>query len=439
MDIMRSPLTRRRFLLLSTAALAPLFFGCAINPVTGKKQFMLLSEADERRIDRKNSPHQFSADYGAVQDTSLLDYVQGVGESIAKRTQRPGLPYRFVPLNAVYINAYAFPWGSIGITRGILLKLESEAALAALIGHELGHVNARHTAQQMSKSLLSSLALAGIASAAGGMGDRSERIAAGLGQFATGALLASYSRENEREADSLALTYMVRAGYSPQGHIQLMDMLRSLSKHKSSAIELLFSTHPMSEERYLSSIKAVEKLPPSTRDLPLYRERYMDNTANLRSMGPAIDRMQRGESLLSDGKYAEAQMLFKEALNLAPRDYAALLLMAKCQLAQKKPDQSRSYALEASSVYPEEPQAVHVLGMAELYLKNYGKAYDRFRQYERVLPGNPNTLFYEGLSAEGMGNRELAARHYNDYLNEVTSGEKAQYAYVRLKEWGYVK
>jgi X-X-X-Leu-X-X-Gly heptad repeat protein len=439
MDISNIPITRRHFLLLGASATAPLFLGCAANPVTGKKQLMLISESDEKQIDRKHSPHQFSGDYGAVQDPQLSQYVGGVGKSIAKRSHRTDLPYRFVPLNATYVNAYTFPAGSVGITRGILLEMESEAALAALIGHELGHVSARHTAQQMSKSLLSSLALAGLTSVASDAGDKTGKLASGLGQLATGALLASYSRDNEREADSLALTYMVKAGYGPKGHTELMDMLRNLSKNKPSAIELMFSTHPMSDERYRDSLKSIAKLPASSRELPLHRERYMDNTAKLRSIGDAIDRMQRGERFLYGGKYGDAEGLFREALNLAPGDYAGLLLMAKCQLALEKPDISRKFARDASSAYPGEPQALHILGMCELSLKKYDEAYDHFQMYAKALPGNPNTLFYQGLSAEGMSKRDLAARHYKAYLNEVNRGEKAQYAYGRLKEWGYIK
>jgi predicted Zn-dependent protease len=439
MNLYESFLTRRHFLALAGISAGSLFLGCAVNPVTGKKQLMLISEAEEKQIDQENSPHQFSGDYGTVQDPELSLYVRGVGETVAKRTHRPDLPYRFVPLNATYVNAYTFPAGSVGITRGILLELESEAALAALIGHELGHVNARHTAQQMSKGLLSSLALAGLTTAAGDLGDRTEQVAAGLGQIATGALLARYSRDNEREADSLALSYMVKAGYGPKGHTELMDMLRNLSRHKPGAIELMFATHPMSDERYRDSLKAISRLPVFSKELPVYRERYMDNTLKLRSMGNAIDRMQKGERLLSEGKFSDAEGFFREALNLAPRDYTGLLLMAKCQLALKKPEVSRKYALDAASAYPGEPQAFHILGMTELYLKNYDEAYDQFQQYARVLPGNPNTLFYQGLSAEGMKSREVAARHYNAYLKEVNRGEKAEYAYGRLKEWGYIK
>jgi len=435
-------LTRRNFLVLTAltaSGAAPLLAGCAANPVTGKKQLMLVSETQEKTLDAQNSPHQFSADYGPVQDQDLRKYITGVGSLIASVTHRPSLPYRFVPLNAVYVNAYTFPAGSVGITRGILLKMTNEASLSALIGHELGHVNARHTAQAMSKGILTSLAVSGLASVASGAGEQTESLAAGLGQVAAGALLARYSRDNEREADALALTYMVKSGYGPGGHTNLMDMLRSLSRTNPSAIELMFATHPMSEERYQTSLRSIAKLSEKSRNLPVYRERYMDNTKRLRDMGDAIERMEKGERMLSTGNYSESRTFLGEALKRAPGDYAGLLLMAKCHLALKKPDEARQFAAEASAVYPSEPHWMHVLGMSELMLKKYDAAYDSFGKYSKTLPGNPNTTFYQGLSAEGMKNRDLASRHYYAYLKEVNEGEKAQYAYGRLKEWGYIE
>ena len=153
---------RREFIKLSALASAGLLAGCAVNPVTGKSQLMLVSEDWEIQVDRQNSPHQFSTDYGTLQDEALGRYIQQVGAGMIPHTHRPKMPYFFQGVNATYINAYAFPGGSIAATRGILLSLESEAALSALIGHELGHVNARHTAEQMSKGTLMQAIAGGI-------------------------------------------------------------------------------------------------------------------------------------------------------------------------------------------------------------------------------------------------------------------------------------
>ena len=109
-------LTRREFLYLGSFAAAGALLGCATNPVTGRSQLMLVSEEQEIQIDRQNSPQQFSTDYGILQDRALNDYVGEVGRRLVPYTHRPQMPYRLVGVNATYINAYAFPGGSIAAT-----------------------------------------------------------------------------------------------------------------------------------------------------------------------------------------------------------------------------------------------------------------------------------------------------------------------------------
>ncbi len=292
----KNMMTRRQLLQWSAFAAAGWVVGCAINPVTGDRQLMLVSEKQEIDLDQSNSPHQFSADYGPVQDSRLNAYLNQAGRRLAALSHRPQMPYSFRAVNANYINAYAFPGGSIAATRGILLKMENEPELAALLGHELGHVNARHTAAVMSKGQLTNLVLGGVAAAAGN--SRYGQLAAQLGMLGSGALLASYSRDNERQADALGMEYMVKAGYGPNGMVGLMDILNNMSKGHQSAAELLFATHPMSSERYQTAVETARSAYAADKGKPLFRERYMDHTAGLRRMKGAIETMQKGEAAM---------------------------------------------------------------------------------------------------------------------------------------------
>ena len=432
-------MTRRHFLRLTAISGAGLALGCATSPVTGKRHFMLVSEDEELQIDKQHSPHQFSADYGPLQDSVLNAYLDRTGKRIASLTHRPQLPYSFRGVNATYVNAYTFPGGSVGVTRGILLSLNNESELAALLGHELGHVNARHTAQQMSKSMVTSALVSGIAIFAGTQGAVYGELASQLGMLGAGALLASYSRDNEREADSLGMEYMVRAEYTPQGMVGLMDMLRNMSKRKPSAIELMFATHPMSDERYRTAVQESQTKRASAKGFPTHRERYMDNTAALRKLKSAIEELQNGEGALVQKKYGDAETHFRKALKQAPDDYAGLVMMSKCQLLQKKYGEAQRYAESATQVYPQEAQAYHLLGFAEISLKDFDSAHEAFSTYEKLLPGNPNTIFFRGYSLEGMKKIKEAASQYQRYLQIVNQGEQAQYAYRRLVEWGYIK
>ncbi len=431
----KDAMTRREFMWLSSLAAAGLMAGCATNPVTGESQLMLVSEDQEVQIDRQYSPYQFSADYGTAQDQKLNDYVDRTGKKMAARSHRTHMPYNFRVVNANYVNAYAFPGGSIACTRGILLSLDNEAELAALLGHELGHVNARHTAEQMSKGMLTQAVVGGLAVAAGTQGAFYGNIASQLGQVGAGALLASYSRDNERQADALGLEYMVQSGYSSEGMVGLMDILNSMGKNRPSAIELMFATHPMSQERYQTAVQTVETKYKAAKKNPLYRQRYMDNTAKLRARKGAIDQMQLAEKEMAKNNFSAADKHLRKALKMAPADYTALVMMSKSQLVQKKWAVGRQYAEMAQQTYPQEAQAYHLSGFAKVKLKDYDGALEEFKRYDKVLAGNPNTLFFKGYCYEGMKKYPQAGKEYQRYLQAVNQGEYANHAYKRLRQW----
>jgi predicted Zn-dependent protease len=436
---MENEITRRRFLLAAVLATAGFSQRCATNPVTGETQLMLVSEETELQIDRQYSPHQFSADYGPVQDTALNQYVSQVGKKVAGTTHRIQMPYSFRCVNAAYVNAYAFPGGSVACTRGILVNLENEAELAALWGHELGHVNARHTAEQLSKGTLISGLAVGLGAVVGTASQGLGGLAAQLGLIGGTMLLASYSRDNERQADALGMEYMVRSGYNPQGAVGLMEMLRNTSKQKPGAFEVMFSTHPMSEERYQTLKDLSQKKYPQAKGFPLNRERYQDETARLRAMKGPILNMQNAEALLAQKKYSEAEMEIKNALAAVPNDYAGLAMLSKCLIIQKRYDEAAHYSERAKAVYPREAQAYHLSGVAHIQKKQFTKAYEDYTAYDRILPGNPKVTFFKGFSLERMEKQKEAALEYRNYLQIVTQGEEAQYAYQRLVEWGYLK
>ncbi len=432
-------MTRRQFVHGSVLAGAGLALaGCAVNPVTGEKQLMMVSEEQEISMDKSQSPHQFSTDYGAVRDSGLNSYVTEVGRKLAARTHRPHMPYSFRCVNATYINAYAFPGGSIAVTRGIMLKMSNEAELAALLGHELGHVNARHSAQQISKSTLSSIFVSGVAAAIGTQSQGLGEAASKLGMLGQGVLLARYSRDNEREADALGNRYLVQAGYSSKGFVGLMSILNDLNKTKASAADMLFATHPMSDERYDTAVAKSRDPYGHSAKFPLHRERYMDRTASLRAIKNAIEALQEGDRYMAKKDYGAAEANFAKAIKLAKEDYAAHVMMAKCLLASDQFKRAATYADLAVSLYPREAQGHHVAGFAHLKVKQFNRAYERFNTYGQLLPGNPGTLFFKGYCQEGMNRTETAAQLYKQYLNQVQQGDYASHAYKRLKEWGYL-
>ena len=435
-------LSRRDFLaLMSASAVGVSLGGCAVNPVTGRQQLMLLSEGQEVAIDREQSPHQFSADFGITQDSGLNRYVGAMGDELASRSHRPEMPYSFQVVNANYINAYAFPGGSVALTRGIMLELEDEAELAALLGHEIAHVNARHAAQRMTKGIIAQLAVVGAGLAVAGSEDRQglAPLVQTLGGLASGALLAHYSRENEREADDLGMEYAARAGHNPAGMVGLHRMLTEQAKNKPNALELMFSTHPMSSERLATAENTLAQRYPELRNTPRNRERYQDQIAGLRRLQPAIAAQQAGEKELARERFVQAEPHLQEALKLAPEDYPGLILMSRCQFGLGKKSEAVRYAEAARKVYPREPQALQLAGITRLASGDSQSAHRYFAAYDQLLPGNPNTTFLKGVALENMGQNQAAAREYLQYLQQAGSGGQTGYARQRLTDWGVLQ
>src|SRR5574343_1007009 len=436
-NLFRNRITRRQVLWLIGACAVSAASGCATSPIGGGAILVGMNEDEEKAVDRKVAAQQFSQDLGAVQDASVSQYLSEVGRRLHSQSHRPQMPYSYRALNANYVNAYTFPGGSVGVTRGILVDLDDEAELAALIGHELGHVNARHAAQRQGQAMVASVAatgmkLIGAAAGFGGLADLGTQLGASV-------LLSSYSRDNEREADALGQEYMVRAGYPASGMVGLQQLLVDQEKASPGMLQTMFSTHPMSRERRDTARQLAESKYAASNQRDPGRERFMDNTASLRRIKPTIEACQKGEVAMAGKEYAKAEERFRSALKATPRDYAANLLLAKCLAAQDKGPQALEYARAATAIYPQEGQAQKLVGVLHLAQGEPAAAYEHLAQYDRLLPGDAGITFLQGVSLEGMGRRPEAAAHYQAYLKQVQKGKAAEHAYSRLQAWGYLK
>lgn len=239
-------------ILLAAAGL--LAAACAINPATGKRELMLIGERQEIDMGR-DSDRAIVASMGAYDDEALRRYVERVGRELAARSERPDLPWTFRVIDDPVVNAFALPGGYVYVTRGILAYLNTEAELAAVLGHEIGHVTARHGASQMSKAQLAQLGL--------GVGSMvSSRVAqyGGLAEQGLGMLFLKYSRDDERQADDLGLRYLLRTGYDPRPMPGVFRMLKSVGDASGGGrVPAWLSSHPdpeMREERVEAAIAA---------------------------------------------------------------------------------------------------------------------------------------------------------------------------------------
>jgi len=244
--------------------------GCAINPATGKRQLVLVSEADEIALGVE-SDRSITANLGLYPDPALQDYVQQLGESLATRSERPQLDWTFRVVDDPVVNAFALPGGFIYITRGILAYMDSEAQLASVVGHEIGHVTARHGVSQMSKAQLAQLGL-GLGMAV------SEKFGQFMGLATSGLelLFLKYSRDDERQADDLGLRYLYRAGYDPRPMAGMYTVLERISDAQGgSDIPTYLLTHPRPENRRERIEQEIGALPPDFTGRPIRRDEYL--------------------------------------------------------------------------------------------------------------------------------------------------------------------
>ena len=433
----RNRLTRRDTLWLASAAAwasASALQGCATSPVTGERILVGMSPEQEREIDRRQSPHQFSQDLGAVQDDGINAYVGEVAQRLQAQVQRKDMPYSVRVLNANYVNAYTFPAGAMGVTRGIMTELKDESELAALLGHELGHVNARHAAQRQGQQLLAQVALVSVVVAAG---DSRWSPLVGLGgTIGASALLSSYSRDHEREADALGQAYLVQAGWPAGGMTELHQLLVDQQKAQPGLLQTMFSSHPMSQERRDTARALAQTRYAASAGAPAGRERFMDRSASLRRLKPTIDACKSGEVAMSRKALADAQGQFEAALRATPRDYPANLRLAQCLAAQGRLQDARRYAEAARSIYPQEAQAARLGAALKMGLRDFGAALADLDAYDSLLPGDPGTRFLQGVAHEGAGNRQAAARAYSAFLQTGAQGQAANHAQERLRSWG---
>jgi predicted Zn-dependent protease len=267
------------FALLATAA------GCATNPVTGDSNFVLMSEAQEIQVGRA-ADQDVKKQYALYDENLLAAYVNEVGQRLAAVSHRPALSYSFTLLDSTEVNAFALPGGHVYITRGIIAFLNSEAELAAVLGHEIGHVTARHSVRQMSAAQSTDIliSIASVLSPA----LRNQNIQ-NIGGLVGGALLSGYGREYELEADRLGAEYLARAGYDPRAMIRVIGVLKNqeladaeAAKQESRAPRAyhgLFESHPDNDTRLQQTVAASAGLRAGTRGDG--REEFLKRTTGM--------------------------------------------------------------------------------------------------------------------------------------------------------------
>ncbi|HEY9518369.1 MAG TPA: M48 family metalloprotease [Gemmatimonadales bacterium] len=257
--------------MLQLSAGAALIAACATNPATGKSEISLVSESQEIEMGNQMLASA-RATLGVYPDSGLQRYVRGIGSGLAAASERPGLPWVFEVVEDPEVNAFAAPGGKIFVTRGILAYFGSEAELAGVLGHEIGHVTARHSARQMTREQL-----AGIGLIAGSIFSSTVAQNAGALQQGLGLLFLSYSRGDESQADELGFRYMRRLRYDPREMSNTFQTLARVGELSGGGkVPTWASSHPDPGDRFQKAQERAATVPAdSLRNVVVNRDRYL--------------------------------------------------------------------------------------------------------------------------------------------------------------------
>src|SRR6185436_7138062 len=262
-------------LLILAVFLALLCQGCAYNPATGKKEFTLVTPAQEAAMGREGYGAAI-AEYGLYEDGALAAYVDSVGRKVAAASEQPTLPWRFTVLDDPVVNAFAMPGGYIYVTRGLLAHMQSEAQLAGVLGHEIGHVTARHSAKQITQQQLAGLGL-GIASAV----SPSFRRYGSTAEQALGLLMLKYSRDDETQADELGVRYATGSGYDAREIPGTYRTLKRIADRAGQSLPSYMSTHPDPGQREVRTSDLAAKAVAGKTNLNVRQRVYLDHMRSL--------------------------------------------------------------------------------------------------------------------------------------------------------------
>ncbi len=416
------------------------------NPVTGKFDRTVYDREDEIRVGKSAYPRLIQLSNGRVGDKKLQSYVSEVGNRIARVSHDPFFDYEFSVVNDSTPNAWALPGGKIGITRGLLLEMESEGQLAAVLGHEITHVTARHSARQQTRSLTTNLvflagtiALKGIARKED-LGDLETLLMFG-GSIGVRLYLSSYSREHERESDRHGMWYMARAGYDPEGMVDLHKLFQNMRDRQPTALETWFSTHPAPADRVAAARNRVEKIRSSV-DIPKQHRvnKFQERVVEVwHPRKKAYEKMDRGTEALQNGNHKKAETFFRQAIDQYEEESLFHSWLAIAEINQgNRPAAYRSM----EKALNRRPDLFHTrMSAGRVYLvgRDHKQSITHFQKAKERVDAVPVIDFYIGRNHEALGNRSRAVEHYRRYLDRGGRGEKAQYAVNRLQKWGVIE
>ena len=406
---------------------ALLFCGCSVNPVTGKKELIIVSEPQEVAIGQKQYvPYQQQQGGQYVVDPEVNLYVNQVGQKLAAHSGRSDLPYEFVVLNNGVPNAWALPGGKIALNRGLLVMLDDEAQLAAVLAHEVVHAAAKHSAKQMTQSTLlqAGVMAAGIAAQ---KTDYGQWITTGAG-LGSNLWQAHYGRDQELEADEYGVKLMHEAGYDTQAAVELQQKFLALSQGKdSNFFNDLFASHPPSAVRVEKNQALAAQYPGGVRNQSAFAratQQLRKDQAAYTSYQTAIDAAQKND-------LESAKKSLNTAISLQPKEALFRITLGQIFMADNDLAGAAAQFNEAIKYNPEYYMGQLGLGLVLKQQQKTSAAQQALLQSMKLL-ATPLASYHLGELALAAGNK-VEAKQYFEFAAEG-SGKVSEAAKAQLEK-----
>lgn len=395
------------FIVLGCIALS----ACSVNPVTGDNNLNFMSESWERETGKALYYQSRQAQGGDfILDERLNQYVKSVNQRLAQQASRK-LDWEIEILNSSVPNAWALPGGKMAINRGLLMELNSEAELAAVLGHEIVHADAAHGAQAQSKGVLGQAGALAAGIYLGSKADSglSRQAAILLPSLGVHLLTQKYGRDAERESDKYGMIYMSTAGYDPQGAVELQEtFLRISEKQQANWMSGLFASHPPSAERLKNNRRIATKLPQGGE---MGRDRYQREISRLKKIQPAYSAYDDGRKALQQKDYSGAMKLVNRSIRQLPDEAIFYSLRGDIHLQRKRyrdAEKAFSQAIGRNDgyFYPFLQR-----GLLRNHLGKHEAARRDLQRSQQLAPTADASKTLGDLELQ-RGNRELAVRYY---------------------------
>ncbi len=408
--------------------------GCATNAVTGERNFQFYGEEWEQQVGAQMyAPLKQSQGGDLVLDPQLTAYVQSVGDRLANQARRKEqLDFEFSVLNDSTPNAWALPGGKIVVNRGLLTELNSEAELAAVLGHEIVHADAAHGARAQSKGMLTQIGAVVSMVVLGSTIDNAagREIAMLVPQVGAQLLTQKYGRDAERESDHYGMIYMSEAGYDPQGAVELQKTFLKLSEGRNQDwLSGLFASHPPSRERLENNIETARSLPAGgeTGD-----SRYREQMAWLRRVQPAYEAYDKANQALSENQVSDAQELLNKAMAIEPRESLFLALQGDIHALNDKTRPALNAYTKAIEANPGLFYGYLRRGQVEFKRSQSDAARPDLEKSLELMP-TAEAHYLLGLLDKNRGETRLAVQHFQSAAgSQSESGQKARGELVRM-------